>query len=245
MITDVGVGEAAHSVLITRKWLASDEGQEWLQERWDKLNREYVRVNHTFQLRRVDLHRFVYAYTRPTVGRRTCGRRHRDPVGQLQRAGIEFGITHREREPIAKGLDTVDDLAHIPLNWAHRLYLRDWYRVHELPPDCVWRRMPLGSLTSGLALTGVSKQTCLARRREGGECAATNARASEPLNSPWYFNDPAEQQEADQQFVRYKLLCRERGDCRREILFCNIVLRRVVNHSTLAVVQQFPPLLDP
>ena len=74
MITDVGVGEAAHSVLI--KWLTSDEGQEWLQERWDRLNREYVRVNHTFQLRRVDLHRFVYAYTRPTVGRRTCGRRH-------------------------------------------------------------------------------------------------------------------------------------------------------------------------
>ena len=133
MITDVGVGEAAHSVLI--KWLTSDEGQEWLQGRWDKLNREYVRVNHTFQLRRVDLHRFVYAYTRPTVGRRTCGRRHLAFVSQLQRIDIDLVIIHREQELIAKELDTVDDSVHIPLNWVHRLYLRDWYRLHEPPRD--------------------------------------------------------------------------------------------------------------
>ena len=105
--------------------------------------------------------------------------------------------------------------------------------------------MPLDSLTSELALTEVFKQTCLVRRREEREYTAINARTSELLSSPWYYNDPAEQQEADQQFVRYKLLCRERGDCRRVILFCDIVLRRVVNHSTLAVVRQFPSLLDP
>ena len=133
MITGVGVGEAAHNVLI--KWSTSDDGQEWLQEKWVKLHREYTEINHILQSRHDDFRRFAYANTRPIVGRRTCGRRHQAVVHQLRRIDVDLETIYKERELIAKELDTVDDLVHIPLNWAHRLYLRDWYRVHELPLD--------------------------------------------------------------------------------------------------------------
>ena len=133
MITDVGVGEAAHNVLI--KWSTSDDGQEWLQEKWVKLHREYIEINHILQSLQDDFRRFAYANTRPIVGRHTCGRRHQAVVHLLRRVDVHLETIYKERELIAKELDTVDDLVHIPLNWAHRFYLRDWYRVHELPLD--------------------------------------------------------------------------------------------------------------
>ena len=110
--------------------------------------------------------------------------------------------------------------------------------------------MPLDSLTSELALSEVFKQTCLVRRREEKEYIAIDARASELFEEyraaePWCHTTAARYREAEQKYVSYELLCREKGTCCRKLeLHCS-VLRRVVNHSTLAVVQQFPPLLDP
>ena len=110
--------------------------------------------------------------------------------------------------------------------------------------------MPLGSRTSELVLEEVFKWTCLARRREEKEYTAIDARTSELFEEyraaePWCHTTTARYREAEQKYVSYELLCRERGTCRRVLQFHDTVLRRVVNHSTLAVVQQFLSLLDP
>ena len=110
--------------------------------------------------------------------------------------------------------------------------------------------MPLDSRTSELVLEEVFKWTCLARRREEEEYTAIDARRSELFEEyraaqPWCHTTTARYREAEQKYVSYELVSRERSTCRRVLQFHNTVLRRVVNHSTLAVVQQFPPLLDP
>ena len=110
--------------------------------------------------------------------------------------------------------------------------------------------MPLDNRTSELVLEEVFKWTCLARRREEEEYTAIDARRSELFEEyraadPWCPTTTTRYREAEQKYVNYELLCRERSTCRRVLQFYDTVLRRVVNHSTLAVVQQLPSLLDP
>ena len=110
--------------------------------------------------------------------------------------------------------------------------------------------MPLDSRTSELVLEEVFKWTCLARQREEKEYIAVAARTSELFEEyraaePWCHTTAARYREAEQKYVSYELLCREKGTCCRKLELHCTVLRRVVNHSTLAVVQQFPSLLDP
>ena len=118
--------------------------------------------------------------------------------------------------------------------------------------------MPLDSFTSEQAFEGLFRWACLKRQREEGEFLAIEEKAEELWHEAKEVNKAVletvlrtltEAEEARTAIIAAsetaRLLSRECDKITPEIQLCNTILRRIVNHSSLIIAKQFPPLLYP
>ena len=134
MPADATIGLAAYSALLN--WVTTDRvGIAWLHDEWELVLTEYRQLRTLVRQAQDNFAVFAIEDLEVTAGRRTYGRRHPFFLRDLWRIDADIEILLREREVIARELDTIDDFVHVPLNWTHRQTLRAWYRWHETLPE--------------------------------------------------------------------------------------------------------------